>query len=283
MQPLNCTHCLTPEQSRALESLLERLSPMQPGVIAVSGGLDSRFLAHIAAAHGLDFLALLFSTPLTSESEQRAAEDTLQRLGLPFIKAPLNPLHCKEVAENRIERCYHCKRLLFSQAAQMAADRKRDYVLEGTHADDLKEHRPGVKALRELSIQSPLADTGLGKADIRELSRSLGIPHPDQPSRPCLLTRFAYGCSPTRDELARVGSAEEDLRRLGLESFRIRILPDKSPCLQIASPAASLEQGLKESIAAILGAYSLWPSRFIHTDTLSGFFDGQCRSLSREP
>jgi uncharacterized protein len=266
-----------------MQRLCQRLQSLQPGLIAVSGGLDSRFLAHVAHMQRLDFEALLFATPLVSHEERRAAEDSLRRMGLSFRTEALNPLHCPEVSRNEPTRCYHCKRFLFSRALELAREWERNFVLDGTQADDLGEHRPGLAALRELCIKSPLAEAGLGKADLRQLSRSLGIDRPDQPSRPCLLTRFAYGYAPSQDELARVGAAEEDLARLGLGPFRIRVLNVGRPCLQLVAGKTGLDAAQKEAVARILRSHDLSPFELVVTDSLSGFFDGACRSLDTGP
>lgn len=283
MTPLHCNPPLSPEQSRLLDMLCERLQSLQPGLIAVSGGLDSRFLAHIAHAQGLDFRALLFTTPLVSQEERQTAEGMLRRMDMPFTAVAVNPLQCLEVARNERERCYHCKRFLFSRALEMAADRGPAFVLDGTQADDLGEHRPGLAALRELSIKSPLAEVGLSKATLRQLAGAVGVDRPDQPSRPCLLTRFAYGYAPSEEELARVGAAEEDLLQQGLGSFRIRVLREGRACLQIAASEANLDPARKESLSKTLRSHGLFPFELIVTDSLSGFFDGTCQTLRVEP
>jgi uncharacterized protein len=283
MKPLHFHHLLTAEQSRLLERLCERLQDVQPGLIAVSGGLDSRFLAHIAHCQGLDFRALLFTTPLVSLEERQTAEATVRRMGMPFTAVALNPLQCAEVARNERERCYHCKRFLFSRAHELAAYWGGGHILDGTQADDLEEHRPGLAALGELSIKSPLAEIGLSKAALRQLARAVGVDRPDQPSRPCLLTRFAYGYAPSEEELAHVGAAEEALLRQGLGPLRVRVLRGGKACLQLAASSPTLDPAQKASVSQTLRAHGLSPFELITTDSLSGFFDGACRTLHAEP
>lgn len=213
-------------------AFLTALTGLGSVALALSGGLDSRFLALAMRICGLDFITLHASGPHVPEQESREARDFAQRLGVEFRDVHFNPLDYPHVAANGRMRCYYCKLELMRALAGHAPGRS---LCDGTNADDLGQYRPGLVALRDMGIVSPLAAAGLGKAQIRELGSLLGLDRPAQKARPCLLTRFAYDCPPSEESLRMLAKAEMELAKLedcglGLGDFRLRLLPQ--PCLQ---------------------------------------------------
>ncbi len=253
-----------------LEALLRQL---QPGLAAVSGGIDSRVLLEVILASGLDFQPVFFSGPHMSSLE---ANNCLEYLGARAGKyrvLELDPLQDEAVRNNDPQRCYHCKLNVFSQALQLGHSLGRDFIVEGTQGDDAFSYRPGKQALVELGIRSPLYEAGLGKREIRSLAREMGLPHPEQASRPCLLTRFAYHMRPSHYMLQLLGSAEDFLQGLGLHEFRIRVLPQEGFVLQIARSEQALYDKNASAIHSRLRTSGLVPYEILVTDTISGFFD----------
>ena len=255
-----------------LRVLRKGLEVLQPGLLAVSGGVDSRFLGLLVARWGLDFRPVFFQGPQMSPGEIEQAQAFLKDLGLEFDRLPLDPLDVFEVRSNSRQRCYYCKKHLFARALEHGRAMGRAHVLEGSHLSDQHSFRPGLRALRELGIHSPLATAGLSKSDIRKHARDLSLERPEQPSKPCLLTRFAYGLSPTRSELQRVGQAEDALEALGLRDFRIRMLDRARVLLQITEPAVSRYEALQSHVFEIMNTNGL-PFTLMQTDVLTGFFD----------
>lgn len=253
--------------------LKEGLKQLQPGLIAVSGGVDSRFLALITAQWDLDFRPVFFAGPHMSRWESKQAIAFLQALGPEYDCLSIDPLDAPEVRNNTKQRCYYCKKHLFTRALQHGQDLGRRQVLEGSHLSDRQGFRPGMQALRELGIHSPLAAAGFSKADIRTQAAGIGLAQPEQPSRPCLLTRFDYGCAPTAEALQQVGRAEEGLEQIGLPDFRIRVLARDRIVLQLAPPGAQWYASHGQKVQAVMAEHGLAGFRVIRTERLSGFFD----------
>ncbi len=184
--------------------------------LAYSGGVDSALLLHallrLQEREHFPLAAFFFRTPLQSAQEAREASAYAESLGVQLqpISSQLPP----EVEMNPPERCYLCKRSLFTSLVAAAKERGLGTVMDGTNADDLQQYRPGLRALRELGVFSPLAAAGMGKAEIRQLAREWGLPFAEKPSSPCLATRFEYGARLTPEKLDRVARGEEALHRL---------------------------------------------------------------------
>ncbi|MGE4299265.1 MAG: asparagine synthase [Desulfovibrionaceae bacterium] len=268
-----------------LERLRAVLRKTAPALIAVSGGIDSRLLAWVARDTGLAFRAVHFQGPHQSPDESTRALSWLgglSGLGLPYHILPLSPLDAPDARANTRERCYHCKRMLFRRAADLARDLSGEgtflRLLDGTNADDAASFRPGLRALRECGVRSPLAEAGLGKADIRDLARLVGLDDPDQPARACLMTRFAYGIAPTRDLLALAGRGEDALYGLGLCQLRLRVPrlgPDGAPVfeLHLAPEERTRLHGLHDRVHAALAACGIHVDAVLFPETLSGVYD----------
>lgn len=209
----------------ALQDRLKQIIAGYPSaVIAFSGGVDSTYLARVAAdVLGREKLLLITATSSTYpffelEESKRLAAD----LGLRQRIVVSEETDIPGFTSNPPDRCYYCKSELFRLIREIAAQDGFAVVFDGSNADDVHDFRPGRRALRELGIVSPLCDAGLGKDAIRALSRELGLPTADKPSYACLASRFPYGEEITREKLDRVGRAEQGLRELGLSQFRVR-------------------------------------------------------------
>lgn len=253
--------------------------------VALSGGLDSRFLCHMALAAGCDLVALHASGPHVPGEESAAAGDWARPRGLRVITIVHDPLALPEVAANSRERCYACKRALIAgmRAALAAAGEEGRVLCDGGNFDDLQAFRPGLRAVAEARVRSPLAEAGLTKAAIRELARVTGLDRPGQAARPCLLTRLAYGMAPDAALLARVAAAEAALAALdaadkaahgpcgGLGDFRLRLAPE--PVLQ----CARLPERLAARVDAALAAHAFAPFGLVTGGKVSGFFDAGTR------
>jgi uncharacterized protein len=203
-------------------ALLSLIAARKSVAVAFSGGVDSSFLCHAAfAALGTQAIAVTVVSPMLPKSELDAATALSRRIGIAHVCVEEMEIDGK-VAENPRERCYFCKKLDFGSIQAAARERGIDTVLDGTNLDDLTDHRPGLKALEELGILSPLREAGLAKAEIRALSRRFGLPTWDKPAFACLASRIPYGERIDRDKLGRVEQAEAYLRELGFRQFRVR-------------------------------------------------------------
>ena len=245
-----------------------------PVAVALSGGLDSRFLCHALALAGHDLLAVHAAGPHVPAAESAWARQWAAARGLPFLEISFSPLDDEAAAANGRERCYHCKKALIASLRRELADAGQGgrVLCDGSNADDRLHYRPGLRALREGGVISPLAEAGLGKDAIRQLAASTGLARPGQRARPCLMTRFAYDLRPDAASMRRVAEAEAELEQLagppdgGLGDFRLRLLPE--PGLQ----AERLTPDLADRARSILARHGFAASR-LERRKPGGFFD----------
>lgn len=242
--------------------------------IAFSGGLDSRFLAHMALqtarSEGLTPPVLLHVCgPHTANAERVRAEAWAAEAGAAMVMVPLNPLNVPEVRRNTRERCYHCKHALFSELLHRCRDRT---LADGSNASDTEGYRPGLRALRELGVRSPLMEAGLAKADIHALAAHTGLSEPWQKPRPCLLTRFPYDTEIQESRLRELEIMEEavaDVIGSGPDAPDYRLRADTSGlCLYVEG--STLPDALR---AALRTRFPLL--RVETTARVSGHFDGK--------
>ncbi len=205
-----------------LEAYLTKLGRV---LLGYSGGVDSALLA-VAARQALGrdrFLAVIGRSASYPEIQYANALDLARQFDLPLLELATGELDDPAYRANPVNRCYFCKRELWSRLGAVAVERGYDTIIDGTNADDLKEHRPGFKASAEQAIRSPLAELGWTKAMVRGAARGLGIPTWDAPAAPCLSSRIKYGLEVTPARLRQVESAEAVLRELGITGdLRVR-------------------------------------------------------------
>jgi pyridinium-3,5-biscarboxylic acid mononucleotide sulfurtransferase len=194
-------------------------------LLGFSGGVDSAYLAGVATdALGRDrVLAVIGRSPSYPEEQWRAARDVAAHLGLQVEEIDTAEMNDPRYVSNPANRCYFCKTELWSKLAPLARERGLAVVIDGTNADDIGGHRPGMQAAREYGVQSPLVDVAMTKRDVRERSRARGLPTWSRPSAPCLSSRLQYGLSVTTERLRQVERAERALRDLGISGdLRVR-------------------------------------------------------------
>jgi uncharacterized protein len=234
-------------RGKKLQNLQKVINRYCSAVIAFSGGTDSAFLASIAG-EALPKRVLLVTASFRSypRAELQQAKSLARRLGLPHQVIAFKETAIAGFAGNPPDRCYHCKRGLFSSISAVASKKGYEVVFDGSNADDAKDYRPGRKALKELGVISPLSEAKLTKKEIRLLSAERGLATADKPSAACLASRFPYGEQITERKLQRVDRAEMALRKLGFRQFRVRSHGD---CARIETNRPELVKAWKNRSA----------------------------------
>lgn len=236
---------------QVLQTILHDLGSV---VVAFSGGVDSTFLLKVAslALPGDKLLAINAGGEIYPASERASVDRLAESIGVQLMHLDPLLLDTPAFRDNPPDRCYHCKRAIFSQMQQMGLARGLMTVVDGSNLDDLRDFRPGKRASQELGIRSPLEEAGFTKSDIRHFSRELGLPTWDKPSMACLASRFPYGDEVTKPKLLQVEQAEELLKAWGFAQYRVRhhgsvarveVLPEEMS--QILSRRVQLLQELR--------------------------------------
>ena len=211
------------ESERLCSKLLNRLKDIGSAAVALSGGVDSCFLVYAASrVEGGNFAAYYVQSAFQPEFELKDALRAAKEVGLPLKVISVDILACEDVVRNPPDRCCHCKKHIFSAICKAAAADGYKTILDGTNASDAEDDRPGMRALREAGVLSPLRECGLTKADIRRFAREAELFTWNKPAYACLATRIPTGELITKSKLHSVEAAENFLFSLGFSDFRVR-------------------------------------------------------------
>lgn len=221
---------LAPENGAGTDTLADKESRLRAAiramgslVVAYSGGVDSTFLLKIAHAElGERAIGVTAASPSLASGELDSAAAIARGMGARWISLEAYEMDDPRYQENSESRCYFCKTEVFGKLSAYARSQGITHIADGLNADDLTDYRPGRKAAAEHGIHSPLAEAGLSKAEVRELSRRLGLPTWDKPALACLSSRLPYGTRITPEALRQVDRAEQEVRRWNVRQVRVR-------------------------------------------------------------
>lgn len=211
------------ELKEKLTFLKKIIQGYDSAIIAFSGGVDSSFLTKVAYdVLEKKALAVTVISPTIPAREIQGAKKVAKEIGIPLEFIYINELTSEDFRNNTPQRCFYCKQEIFGKIKEFARNKGFNYVLDGSNFDDIKDYRPGLRALTQLGIQSPLKEAQLTKKEIRTLSKTLGLSTWNKPSYACLASRFPYNQTITKEKLAMVEQAEDFLQTLGFKQFRVR-------------------------------------------------------------
>jgi pyridinium-3,5-biscarboxylic acid mononucleotide sulfurtransferase len=261
-----------------MEALKSALREMERVVVAFSGGVDSTFLLKVAQeVLGDGVLAVTAVSEITSRQEQADAVRLARLLGVAHLQVETDDLSDPAFTANPTNKCYLCKKRRFARLQTLALEKGFGVVVDGANVDDLRDFRPGMRASRELGIRSPLHEAGLGKADIRRLSREIGLPTWNKPAAACLASRIPYHQPITAEKLKQIDEGESFLRRMNI-SMQVRVRHHGSLArLEVSAEdiAAFLKKDVRNRVAAYFKELGF---QFVTLD-LEGYAMG---SLNRE-
>ena len=260
-----------------LEQLQTLFAQMEKALIAYSGGIDSTLVAKIAYdVLGERALAVTAVSPSLLPEELEDARIQAVEIGINHELIKTNEMDNPNYTSNPVNRCYFCKSELHDTLKPLAIERGYPYVVDGINADDLGDYRPGIQAAKERGARSPLAEVYITKAEVRQLSKQLGLPWWDKPAQPCLSSRFPYGEEITIEKLQRVGRGEVYLRKLGWKNLRVRSERDTA---RIELPPEQIKEFiLTTDLPQLVSAFQSYGFIYITLD-LEGYRSGKLNQV----
>jgi len=260
-----------------LEQLRSLFAEMDRALIAYSGGIDSTLVAKIAFdVLGDRALAVTAVSPSLLPEDLEDAQIQAAEIGIAHDVVQTHEMDNPNYRSNPVNRCYFCKSELHDTLKPLALERGYPYVVDGVNADDLSDYRPGIQAAKERGARSPLAEVGVSKLEVRELSKYLELPWWDKPAQPCLSSRFPYGEEITIAKLQRVGQAERYLRKLGLKTLRVRSAGDTA---RIELPVEQVKDFVQSAdLENLVTAFKSFGFVYVTLD-LEGFQSGKLNQV----
>jgi pyridinium-3,5-biscarboxylic acid mononucleotide sulfurtransferase len=256
-----------------LQQLQAIFQEMESALIAYSGGVDSALVAKVAHdILGDRAIAVTAVSPSLSPEDLEAAKQQASTIGIPHRFVETHEMDDPNYTQNPVNRCYFCKSELYDTLKPIAQSWGYAYIIDGINADDLQDYRPGIQAAKERGTRSPLAEVGVSKLDVRQLSQALNLPWWDKPAQPCLSSRFPYGEQITVEKLQRVSQAERYLRELGFKTLRVR---SQEETARIELPASEIQTFVLETdMPTLVEAFKSYGFTYVTLD-LEGFCSGK--------
>ncbi len=260
-----------------LEQLKALFQDMEQAIIAYSGGVDSTLVAKIAYdVLGDKALAVTAVSPSLLPEELEDAKIQAATIGIRHQVVETHEMENPNYTSNPVNRCYFCKSELHDTLKPLAKKLGYPYVIDGVNADDLHDYRPGIQAAKERGARSPLAEVGVSKAQVRQISQYLSLPWWDKPAQPCLSSRFPYGEEITVIKLQRVGRAEIYLRKLGWKNLRVRSQGDTA---RIELPPEQIQNFiLKTDLTSVVSTFQEFGFIYVTLD-LEGYRSGKLNQV----
>ncbi|MFO5526270.1 MAG: ATP-dependent sacrificial sulfur transferase LarE [Cuspidothrix sp.] len=263
-----------------LEQLQALFAEMGQALIAYSGGVDSTLVAKIAYdVLGDRALAVTAVSPSLLPEELEDAKIQAATIGISHKIVQTQEMDNPNYRSNPVNRCYFCKSELHDTLKPLALELGYPYVVDGVNADDLHDYRPGIQAAKERGARSPLAEIGVTKTEVRQISQQLGLAWWDKPAQPCLSSRFPYGEEITIAKLQRVGRAEIYLRNLGWQNLRVRSENDTAR-IEL-SPDKIKDFVMTTDLPSLVSAFQNWGFIYVTLD-LEGYRSGKLNQVLRE-
>ncbi|MEC4985116.1 MAG: ATP-dependent sacrificial sulfur transferase LarE [Oscillatoria sp. PMC 1068.18] len=263
-----------------LTRLKKLFAEMEQALIAYSGGVDSTLVAKVAYdLLGDRAIAITAISPSLLPEELEDAKLQAAYIGINHEIVTTGEMDNPNYTSNPVNRCYFCKSELHDTLKPLAQERGYPYVIDGVNADDLQDYRPGIQAAKERGAISPLAEIGITKSEVRQLSQQLGLPWWEKPAQPCLSSRFPYGEEITVAKLQRVGRAEVYLRQLGWNNIRVRSEKDTA---RIELPPAQIADFVNSTdLQNLVSVFQEYGFLFVTLD-LEGYRSGKLNRVLQQ-